>query len=40
MTVRPGQEQPSLPELSHEDLAEDDIGGVLEYGGEDDGHPV
>ena len=31
---------PSLPELSHEDLAEDDVAGVLEDGGEDDGDPV
>ena len=31
---------PSLPKLSHEDLAEDDVAGVLEDGGEDDGDPV
>ena len=31
---------PSLPELSHEDLAEDDVAGVLEDGGKYDGDPV
>ena len=35
-----GWRLPPLSELSHEHLAQDDVAGVLEDGGEDDGDSV